>query len=93
MTDLFAAKQSRREPVTINKAYLRGAIWLAALSLFVLLPKPSEAAYARFAAASSLSPSISWADSVRVSDAKACRSASAAALAALGNTSFALSLR
>ncbi len=42
--------------------------------------------YPRFAAASSCSPSISSAASVRLSDASACRSASAAAFAASGST-------
>lgn len=43
MTDLFAAKSAEPQPFTINKSYLRGAIWLAALAVLVLLPKPSEA--------------------------------------------------
>ena len=93
MTDLFAARPVRRGPLVINKALLRGAIWLAALTLFVCLPKPAGAAYARLAAASSLSPSINCAASVRVSEASACRSASAAAWAARGNTSLARALR
>lgn len=40
MTDLFAPKPARRPPLTISKAHLRGAIWLVALAVFVLLPKP-----------------------------------------------------
>ncbi|MBL8594313.1 MAG: hypothetical protein JNK01_16645, partial [Devosia sp.] len=40
MTDLFAPKPARRPLLTISKAQLRGAIWLLALALFVLLPKP-----------------------------------------------------
>lgn len=40
MTDLFAAKPVSQAPFTIDKSYLRGAIWLAALAIFVLLPKP-----------------------------------------------------
>ncbi len=44
MTDLLAPKSAEPQPFTINKSYLRGAIWLAALAVVVLLPKPSEAA-------------------------------------------------
>lgn len=39
MTDLFAPKPAR-QPLRVSKAQLRGAIWLLALALFVLLPKP-----------------------------------------------------
>ena len=40
MTDLFAPKPANRPLFTVSKAQLRGAIWLMALSVFVLLPKP-----------------------------------------------------
>ncbi|WP_176730319.1 hypothetical protein [Devosia insulae] len=40
MTDLFAAKSAEPWRWPITKAHLRGAIWLVALALFVLLPKP-----------------------------------------------------
>jgi hypothetical protein len=40
MTDLFAPKPASRPPFTVNKAQLRGAIWVLALAAFVLLPKP-----------------------------------------------------
>lgn len=40
MTDLFAPKPASRPPFTVSKAQLRGAIWLMALAMFVLLPKP-----------------------------------------------------
>lgn len=93
MTDLFAARPVKEAPLVINRAVLRGTIWLAALAVFVCLPKPADAAYARLAAASSLSPSISCAASVRLSEASACRSASAAARAAMGSTSLARALR
>lgn len=43
MTDLFAAKSASPQPFSIDKSYLRGAIWLAALAALVLLPKPAEA--------------------------------------------------
>jgi hypothetical protein len=40
MTDLFAAKSAEPWRLPITKAHLRGAIWLLALAVFVLLPKP-----------------------------------------------------
>lgn len=40
MTELFAPKPANRPPFTVSKAQLRGAIWLMALAVFVLLPKP-----------------------------------------------------
>ena len=53
MTDLFAAKSAEPWRLPITKAHLRGAIWLMALALFVLLPKPfadAEPASAQVAA-------------------------------------------
>jgi hypothetical protein len=43
MTDLFAAKAAEPWRSPITKAHLRGAIWLAALAVFVLLPRPDAA--------------------------------------------------
>ena len=43
MTDLFAAKPAEPWRVPITKAHLRGAIWMAALAVFVLLPRPDAA--------------------------------------------------
>lgn len=40
MTDLFAAKSAEPWRLPITKAHLRGAIWLMALAVFVLLPRP-----------------------------------------------------
>lgn len=40
MTELFAPKPANRPSFTVIKAQLRGAIWLMALAVFVLLPKP-----------------------------------------------------
>lgn len=40
MTDLFAARSSEPWRLPITRAHLRGAIWLVALAVFVLLPKP-----------------------------------------------------
>lgn len=40
MTDLFAAKSAEPWRSPITKAHLRGAIWLVALAVFVLLPRP-----------------------------------------------------
>jgi hypothetical protein len=40
MTDLFAPKPANRPLFTVSKAQMRGAIWLMALAVFVLLPKP-----------------------------------------------------
>lgn len=37
---LFAPKPANRPLFTVSKAQLRGLIWLLALALFVLLPKP-----------------------------------------------------
>jgi hypothetical protein len=43
MTDLFAAKSAEPLRLPITKAHLRGAIWMAALAVFVLLPRPDAA--------------------------------------------------
>ncbi|WP_156342932.1 hypothetical protein [Devosia sp. A16] len=40
MRDLFAPRPANRRQFSISKAQLRGAIWLTALAVFVLLPKP-----------------------------------------------------
>ncbi|HEY1092010.1 MAG TPA: hypothetical protein VGE47_13030 [Burkholderiaceae bacterium] len=40
MPDLFAPRPAHRPPFTVSKAQLRGVIWLLALAVFVLLPKP-----------------------------------------------------
>ncbi|HEV2513693.1 MAG TPA: hypothetical protein VGV07_00465 [Devosia sp.] len=40
MTDLFAPRPASRPLFRVSKAQLRGAIWLLALAVFVLLPKP-----------------------------------------------------
>ena len=40
MTDLFAPRPAARQPFSVSKAQLRGLIWLLALAVFVLLPKP-----------------------------------------------------
>ena len=53
MTDLFAPKPANRPLPRPSKAQLRGAIWLAALAVLVLLPKPfadAEPAAAQLAA-------------------------------------------
>ncbi len=42
MTDLFAPKLAEPWRSPITKAHLRGAIWLMALAVFVLLPKPRD---------------------------------------------------
>lgn len=43
MSRQFAARPVPPAPFAIDKSYLRGAIWAAAIALFVLLPKPSQA--------------------------------------------------
>lgn len=43
MTDLFAPRMASPQPFIVNKAHLRGVIWLMALALFVLLPRPDAA--------------------------------------------------
>lgn len=42
MADLFAFKPAEPWQWPITKAHLRGAIWLMALAVFVLLPKPMD---------------------------------------------------
>jgi hypothetical protein len=43
MTDLFAPKLAEPWRVPITKAHLRGAIWITALAVFVLLPRSDAA--------------------------------------------------
>lgn len=43
MSELFAAKPSNGVNFAIDKSYIRGALWLAALAVVVCLPKPGEA--------------------------------------------------
>jgi hypothetical protein len=40
MTGLFAPKPAKPWQLPIKRAHLRGAIWLTALAVFVLLPRP-----------------------------------------------------
>lgn len=40
MPDLFAVKSAEPQRLPITKAHLRGAIWLAALAVLVLVPRP-----------------------------------------------------
>lgn len=47
MTDLFAAKPADPWRLPITKAHVRGAIWLAAMAVFVLLPRPDAPALPR----------------------------------------------
>lgn len=42
MADPFAFKPAEPWRWPITKAHLRGAIWLMALAVFVLLPKPMD---------------------------------------------------
>lgn len=43
MPELFAAKPSTDIRFSIDKSYLRGALWVAALAVLVCLPRPADA--------------------------------------------------
>ena len=43
MTDLFAARPASQPRLVIERSYLRGAIWIAAIAFLVLLPRPDYA--------------------------------------------------
>jgi hypothetical protein len=47
MTELFAPKLAEPWRLPITKAHLRGVIWMAALAVFVLLPRPDAAEASR----------------------------------------------